>query len=168
MSTPNRTPSAAKTADSATPAGIDPRGPRFGAAITNILSIVIFFLALDEGTLNSDIAYLLLVYAAGLFAVGAFFGTSSHPYAWLYKTLIKPRLAAPKELEDPRPPQFAQAIGLFVAAVGIVLQLVGVRYGVAAAAAALFAATTLQAYFAYCVGCQIYLALKRAGIIRTS
>ena len=168
MSTPNQTDAATKAADNTADAGIDPRGPRFGAAITNVLSIVIFFLALDEGSLNSDIAYLLLVYAAGLFAVGAFFGTSSHPYSWLYKKLVRPRLSAPKELEDPRPPQFAQAVGLFVAAVGIVLQLVGVRYGVAIAAAALFAASTLQAYFAYCLGCQIYLALKRAGIIRAS
>jgi uncharacterized membrane protein YjdF len=156
------------TANSTTPAGIDPRGPRFGATITNVLSVIIFFLALDEGVINQNAAYLLLVFAAALFAIGAFFGTASHPYSWLYKKLVRPRLGAPKELEDPRPPQFAQAVGLFVAAVGIILQLVGFRYGVAVAAAALFVATTLQAYFAYCLGCQIYLALKRAGIIRAS
>jgi len=155
-------------AHGSTPAGIDPRGPRFGATITNVLSVIIFFLALDEGKINQSAAYLLLVFAAVIFAIGAFFGPSSHPYSWLYKKLVRPRLAAPKELEDPRPPQFAQAVGLFVAGVGIILQLVGVRYGVAIAAAALFAATTLQAYFAYCLGCQIYLALKRAGIIRAS
>ena len=151
-----------------TPAGIDPRGPRFGAAITNVLSVVIFFLALDSDRINQSAAYLLLVLAAALFAIGAFFGTSSHPYSWIFKKLVKPRLSAPKELEDPRPPQFAQSVGLFVAAVGIVLQAVGVTYGVAIAAAALFAASTLQAYFAYCLGCQIYLGLKRAGVIRAS
>ena len=154
------------SASGTTPAGIDPRGPRFGAAITNVLSVIIFFLALDEGVINQNAAYLLLIFAAVLFAFGWLFGPSSHPYSWLYKKLVKPRLGAPKELEDPRPPQFAQAVGLFVAVVGIVLQVVGVRYGVAIAAAALFAATTLQAYFAYCLGCQIYLALKRAGVIR--
>jgi hypothetical protein len=156
------------TANETKPVGIDPRGPRFGATITNVLSIVIFFLALDSDPINQSAAYLLLVLATALFAVGAFFGTTSHPYAWLYKKLVRPRLSAPKELEDPRPPQFAQAVGLFAAAVGIVLQAVGVTYGVAIAAAALFVATTLQAYFAYCLGCQIYLALKRSGIIRTS
>jgi uncharacterized membrane protein YjdF len=156
------------TANGTTPAGIDPRGPRFGAAVTNVLSVIIFFLALDGDRINQSAAYLLLVLAAVLFAVGAFFGTSAHPYSWLYKKLVRPRLGAPKELEDPRPPQFAQAVGLFVAGVGIVLQAVGVQYGVAIAAAALFAASTLQAYFAYCLGCQIYLALKRAGIIRAS
>jgi len=156
------------TANETKPVGIDPRGPRFGATITNVLSIVIFFFALDSDPINQSAAYLLLVLAAALFAVGAFFGTSSHPYAWLYKKLVRPRLSAPKELEDPRPPQFAQAVGLFVAAVGIVLQAVGVTYGVTIAAAALFVATTLQAYFAYCLGCQIYLALKRSGIIRAS
>ena len=155
-------------AHGSTPAGIDPRSPRFGATITNVLSVIIFFLALDENLANQNAAFLLLVWAAALFGVGAFFGPSSHPYAWLYKKLVRPRLAATKELEDPRPPQFAQVVGLFVAAVGIVLQVVGVRYGVAIAAGALFAATTLQAYFAYCLGCQIYLGLKRAGIIRAS
>jgi hypothetical protein len=156
------------SANATTPAGIDPRGPRFGATITNVLSVVIFFLALDSNATGPSAAYLLLVLAAALFAVGAFFGTSSHPYSWLYKKLVRPRLSAPKELEDPRPPQFAQGVGLFVAAVGIVLQAFGVTYGVAIAAAALFAASTLQAYFAYCLGCQIYLGLKRAGIIRAS
>lgn len=156
------------SAAGATPAGIDPRGPRFGATIINVLSVIIFFLALDSSPINRSAAYLLLVLAAVLFAIGAFFGTSSHPFSWLYKKLVRPRLGAPKELEDPRPPQFAQGVGLFVAAVGIVLQAVGVQYGVAIAAAALFAASTLQAYFAYCLGCQIYLALKRGGIIRAS
>jgi hypothetical protein len=53
-----------------------------------------------------------------------------------------------------------------VAAIGIVLQLVGVPYGIAYAAAAAFIAAFLNAAFAYCLGCQIYLGLKRVGVIR--
>ena len=35
------------------PAGIDPRGPRFGAAITSLLLLVTVFLALDAATAGS-------------------------------------------------------------------------------------------------------------------
>ncbi|MFM5904771.1 MAG: DUF4395 domain-containing protein [Micrococcales bacterium] len=148
------------------PQSIDPRGPRFGAAIINVFSIVIFFLATDSETETQAFITLLLVTV--LFAIGAILGNSRHPFGWLYRKLVKPRLSAPKELEDPRPPQFAQAVGLFVSLVGVVLYLAQVPYGLAIAAAALFAASTLQAYFAYCLGCQIYLGLKRVGIIRHS
>ena len=148
------------------PQSIDPRGPRFGAAIINVFSIIIFFLALDPQTESQGFVTLLVVTA--LFAIGAVFGNSRHPFGWLFKVLVKPRLPAPKELEDSRPPQFAQAVGLFVSLGGVVLYLATVPYGLAIAAAALFVASTLQAYFAYCLGCQIYLGLKRVGIIKHS
>lgn len=148
----------------ATNTQIDPRGPRFGAAITSVLTLITIWFALEDAT--NGIAFALLLIAGALFAIGAIFGTSKHPYAWLYKALVKPRLAAPKELEDSRPPQFAQAVGLFVAVIGIILHLAGVRYGVAFAAGAAFLASALNAYFNYCLGCQIYLGLKRIGIIR--
>ena len=147
-----------------TPTQIDPRGPRFGAAITSLLLLVTVWLGLDATT--QDAAFGLLVAITALFAIGAIFGNSRHPYGWLFKNFVRPKLAAPKELEDPRPPQFAQAVGLFVAAIGIVLQVVGVEYGVAYAAGAAFIAAFLNAAFAYCLGCQIYLGLKRVGVIR--
>ena len=148
------------------PQSIDPRGPRFGAAIINVFSIIIFFLALDSATEVQGFVTLLVVTA--FFAIGALLGNTRHPFGWLYRKLVKPRLAAPKELEDSRPPQFAQAVGLFVSLAGVVLYLAQVPFGLAIAAAALFVASTLQAYFAYCLGCQIYLGLKRIGIIRHS
>ena len=147
-----------------TPAGIDPRGPRFGAAITSVLLLVTVFLALDAATAGS--AYVLLAVITGLFAVGAIFGNSKHPYGLIFKKFVRPRLAAPKELEDPRPPQFAQLIGLIVAATGLVLGALNVPYGVAGAAAAAFIAAFLNAAFAFCLGCQIYVGLQRVGLIK--
>ena len=143
---------------------IDPRGPRFGAAIVNIASLITFWLALDDNT--NTLGYTVLVILAALFAIGAIFGNTRHPFGLLYKKAIRPLLKPAKELEDSRPPQFAQAVGLFVSLIGAALHLAGVRYGVAIAAGALFAASTLQAYFGYCLGCQIYLGLKRAGIFK--
>ena len=147
-----------------TPAGIDPRGPRFGAAITSVLLLVTVFLALDAATAGS--AYVLLAVIAALFAVGAIFGNSKHPYGLIFKKFVRPRLAAPKELEDPRPPKFAQLIGFIVAATGLVLGALSVPYGVAGAAAAAFVAAFLNAAFAFCLGCQIYVGLQRIGLIK--
>ena len=147
-----------------TPAGIDPRGPRFGASITSVLLLVTVFLGLDGATV--DAAFYLLIAITILFAIGAVFGLGKHPYGIIFKKFVRPRLAAPTELEDPRPPKFAQAVGLFVASVGIVLHLVGVEFGVAYAAGAAFIAAFLNAAFAYCLGCQMYLGLKRIGVIR--
>ena len=147
-----------------TPAGIDPRGPRFGAAVTSVLLLVTVFLALDAATAGS--AYVLLAVITALFAVGAIFGNSKHPYGLIFKKFVRPRLAAPKELEDPRPPKFAQLIGFIVAATGLVLGALSVPYGLAGAAAAAFVAAFLNAAFAFCLGCQIYVGLQRIGVIK--
>lgn len=145
---------------------IDPRGPRFGATIINVLSVVIFFFSTDKATEGTGAV--LFGIAAALFAIGAIFGNTKHPFGWLYRKLVRPRLAPPKELEDSRPPQFAQGVGLFVSLIGLALYALSVPFGLAAAAAALFLASFLQAYVGYCLGCQIYLGLKRIGLIRSA
>ena len=83
----------------------------------------------------------------------------------LYRTLIQPRLTPPTELEDPRPPRFAQGVGLFVVTIGLILHLVGVPWALPIAAALAFVAAFLNAAFGLCLGCQLYLLLQRAGIV---
>jgi uncharacterized membrane protein len=143
---------------------IDPRGPRFGAAITNALSLIIFFLALDASSVN--FAYVLLAFVWFTFLIGTALGNMRHPYGLLFKKLVRPRLQAPKELEDARPPRFAQLIGLLVATLGFVLGFTLGANGLAIAAGLLFVASFLQAYFGFCLGCKIYLGLRRIGLIR--
>ena len=152
------------TSSNQTPAGIDPRGPRFGAAITSVLLLITVFLALDASTAGA--AYALLAVITALFAIGATLGNSKHPYGLIFKKFVRPRLAAPKELEDPRPPKFAQLVGFIVAGAGLVLGALAVPYGVAGAAAAAFVAAFLNAAFAFCLGCQIYVGLQRLGLIK--
>jgi hypothetical protein len=147
-----------------TPAGIDPRGPRFGAAITSALLLLTVFLALDPATVGTAFGVLLVVTAS--FVIGAFFGNSKHPYGFIFKKFIRPRLAAPKELEDPRPPQFAQLVGLLVAGTGVVLYIAGISGAIVFAAGAAFIAAFLNAAFAFCLGCQIYVGLQRIGLIK--
>ena len=143
---------------------IDPRGPRFGAAITSTLLAISLFLLLDSSTFSLGAGVFTFVTLS--FAIGAAFGLSTHPYGLIFKKFVRPRLAAPKELEDATPPRFAQAVGLFVALIGWVLQLTGVDHGFAFAAGTAFVAAFLNAAFNYCLGCQIFLGLKRLKVIR--
>ena len=66
------------------------------------------------------------------------------------------------------PPTFAQLVGLLVTATGLVLHLAGVPGALVVAASAAFLAAFLNAVFAYCLGCQLYVLLVRARIIRRS
>ncbi len=79
---------------------------------------------------------------------------------------MRPRLAPPTEREDPAPPTFAQGVGFVITALGLLLALFGVPYAVVIAAGLAFIAAFLNSVFGYCLGCQIYLLLVRAGVIR--
>ena len=128
---------------------IDPRGPRFGARITTIVLTVV--LLTGSG--------LLLAAQAAVFALGA---RGRSPYAGLFKAVIRPRLAPPGELEDPRPLRFAQLVGLVFASIGAVALLAGApTVGLIATSAAL-AAAFLNAAFGICLGCELFLLYKRS------
>ena len=143
--------------------GIDPRGPRVTAGVTGVIVLAVVALGLLGFTTAATI---LLAAQAAVFLIAAIVGAARHPYGFVFKRLIRPRLAAPTELEDPAPPTFSQGVGFVVVALGIVLQLVGVPYAVVVAAAAAFVVAFLNSVFGYCVGCQIYLLLARLGVIR--
>ncbi len=142
--------------------GIDPRGPRFSAGITAVLLLLVIGLALSGATLAAVVIFAAIT---ALFAWGAFAGVRRHPYGALFRAVVRPRLAAPTELEDPVPPTFAQGVGFVITLAGLVLHLAGVPYALVIAAAAAFVAAFLNSVFGYCLGCQIYLLLARAGIL---
>ena len=141
---------------------LDPRGPRFGAAITAVLLLVVVFLSLTGASVT---ALILLTILAALFAWAAFAGAGRHPYGVLFKAWVRPRLGAPTALENAAPPTFAQGVGLLVTLTGVVLGLAGLAPAIGAAAAVAFVAAFLNAVFDYCLGCQLYLLLVRAGIL---
>jgi len=136
------------------PAVIDPRGPRFTAGITAVLLLVVAILGFGGADLA---AWLLLAALAALFAWGAFAGVRRHPFGLLFKRFVRPRLAPPDELEDPRPPTFAQLVGLIITGAGLVLGLAGVAVAVPVAAALALVAAFLNAVFGLCLGCELYL-----------
>ena len=143
---------------------LDPRGPRFGAGISSILMLVVIYLSLDPAT--ESIALAVMGFAVVMFTFGSVLGPAKHPYSYLYKYTLRKFLKAPEYLEPATPVHFAQVIGLIITGTGLTLGLVGVPYALAIAAAGAFMAAFVNAVFAYCIGCQMYLGLKRLGVIR--
>lgn len=133
------------------------RGPRFGAAVTTVVLAVV----LITGNVW------LLLWQALCFAVGAVAGLQRTPYGLLFRTVLRPRLGPVVEREPAAPPRFAQGVGLFFAVLGIVGYAWGPEWlGLAATGGAL-AAAFLNAAFAYCLGCELFLLLKRGTTART-
>lgn len=142
--------------------GIDPRGPRFTAAIKAVLLALTIVLGLVGAQLA---AWIVLLVLALLFLWGSVGGVKKHPFGIIFRTLVRPRLAPPAELEDPAPPTFALLVGLIITGLGVIIGI-WVPAVVVIAAALAFIAAFLNAVFGYCLGCQIYLLLVRAGFIR--
>ena len=131
---------------------IDARGPRFGAVITTVV------LATALATNN-----VWVIVAQGIvFAIGAIKGPQFTPYAFIYKSFVKPRLKGEFEGEDVRPPQFAQTVGLLFALTAAAGSFAGLDVVFTIAVAFALAAAFLNAAFNFCLGCEIYLLLLRA------
>jgi len=130
---------------------VDPRGQRCNAA----LSAVVLAVVLITGSVW------LFAAQAVVFGIGVVFGLRYSPYGYLYRALIRPRLGPPAELEAEAPPRFAQGVGLVFGIIGVIGYATGVTpLGMAAAAAAL-AAAFLNAAFGFCLGCEMYVLIKR-------
>lgn len=132
---------------------LDPRGVRFTAAMTSVI------LALGLVTTSWRVMAAQMV----LFGLCAFIGMQLNPWGALYRTTVQPKLApaAPGDREDPAPVRFSQGVGFvftLVATIGYAADLT--TLGIAANALALVAAL-LNAVFGYCLGCQMYLVLRR-------
>ncbi len=141
---------------------IDPRGPQFNAALTSGV------LALTLLTAPGAFGVGLLAAQAALFAIAVALGVQRTPAAWLFKRLVRPRLGAPTHLEDPQPPRFAQAVGLAFATVGLVGYLAGATTLGAVATGMALAAALLNAVFGLCLGCELYLVLRRLTPARST
>ena len=131
----------------AAPQPIDPRGPRFNQAVLAAALVVGF--VLDWRAVIPLFAVVLLL--------GAAFGPRHGPFLRLYAEVIKPRLAPPAELEDPRPPRFAQAVGLGFTVVALVGYLTGAVLLAQVAVGLAVVAAFLNAAFGFCLGCELYL-----------
>ena len=130
---------------------VDPRGPRFGAVVTTVVLALVLVTASGW----------LLAAQAVVFAIGAGAGLRAAPYGVLYRRLVRPRLGPPGELEAEAPPRFSQGVGLVVSIIGVIGYATGLTPLGMAAAAAAFAAAFLNAAFGLCLGCEMYVIIRR-------
>ena len=133
------------------PEPIDARGPRFnqGVLALAILSAFVF----QARWVYPAWAVVLLLSAVG--------GSNVGPFLRLYRDAIRPRLGPPREIEDPRPPRFAAAVGFVFLALATLAwfgDVPGLADGLALIVAALAA---LAAVTGLCVGCEAYVWMKR-------
>jgi hypothetical protein len=126
---------------------IDPRGHRFGAAMSVVILAVGFLI-------DAPIAVACLAVALGLSAV---FGTrySILGRAWpiVRRTF---RIAPASELEHELPPRFAQALGFIGFTLATALFLLGLATAGWVVAAAVGALQAVLAATGYCLGCRLY------------
>jgi hypothetical protein len=138
----------------ARPTQADPRGLRVGAAFTTLVLAIVL-------VTPRPVSLTLLAVQTAIFAIGAFVSLQASPYAIVFARLVRPRIGPPAELEDARPPRFAQLVGLVFA----VLALIGFALGAPAvgftAVAFALVAALLNASIGLCLGCELYLAWNR-------
>ena len=124
---------------------IDPRGPRFGAAVTSLVLALVLLTG----------SAVLLTAQAVVFALGA---RGRSPYQALFKKL---RRTPPRELEDAAPPQFAQFVGLAFSVAGVLSFVGGVTPLALIFTGFALVAALLNASIGLCLGCEVYLLWKR-------
>ena len=125
---------------------VDPRGQRFGAAVSAVVLLVAFLLNLPW--LAALVGLNLLISAA--------FGTRLFLPGRAWPLIRKAARLGPAEPEHEYPPRFAQAMGgtfLALAALAFVVGLTGLGWLLVAAVAGL---QTLLAVTGICVGCRMY------------
>src|SRR5690349_23140710 len=136
---------------------VDVRGPRFAASVTSVVLALV--LLTSSGV--------LLAVQAVVFAIGAFAGMRWAPYGLLFRTVVAPRLGPVREREPEPPLRFAQFVGLVFAVVGTAGYLLGAPLVGAVATGFALVAALLNAVVGFCLGCEMYLTIRRALPART-
>ncbi len=135
---------------------IDPRGYRFGAAVTLLVAVIA--LLLPFGVASIVVTAILAL----MFLPGATVGPQATVQSFLFKRLIRPRIGAPTETESFRPPRFAQQMGLGFSILALVFAVLSLPVGFYVFAGFVTVASFLNSVFGFCLGCEIYLLVKRA------
>ncbi len=120
-------------------------------------------LAIVIVTLATGFYWLLIPLAYGFWA-RVLTGPTLSPLGWTAQNIIAPRLGPKKPVPGP-PKRFAQAMGAFMSTLALILAF-AVSHTAADVVLILFLpAAGAESIFGYCVGCKIFGALMRLGIV---
>jgi hypothetical protein len=136
------------------PRTVNEKAARVVAGCVTIVALV---------ALLASAQWLLIPLALGFWA-RVLTGPKLSPFALLATRVIAPRLGPPKEVAGP-PKRFAQGMGAAITTLGSLGWLLGLDTAADVLLAMLVAAATLESVFAYCLGCQIFGLLMRAGVV---
>jgi hypothetical protein len=110
-------------------------------------------------------AYWLLIPLAYGFWARVLTGPTLSPLGWTAQNLIAPKLGAKKPVAGP-PKRFAQGMGAAMATLALIFWLVVGSHAATDVVLGLFVvAAGLESIFGYCLGCQVFGLLMRAGLI---
>jgi hypothetical protein len=137
------------------PHPVNEKAARVVAGVVLVLAVL---------TLATGWYWLLAVLAYG-FVARVLTGPTLSPLGRIATGVVAPRLGAPKYVSGP-PKRFAQGMGAVMTTTAAVLAL---GFGLHGAAdvllVALIVAAGLESIVAFCVGCQIFGLLMRAGVV---
>lgn len=137
------------------PTHVDPRGLRVVAAITAFVLAAVLLIPSETARIA------LLAIQVAVFAIAALIGLQKSPYALFYATIVRPRIGPPAELEDARPPRFAQLVGLAFTSIALVALVLGATTIALIATGLALVAALLNAAVGLCLGCELYLVFRR-------
>ena len=124
-----------------------------------------FVVVLCVGTIALDLPWMTAVIAYG-FLARVLTGPTLSPLGQFVTRVVTPALGLPEKLVAGPPKRFAQGIGAVLSVGAAVLAL---GFGAVGAAYVLLAfivvAATLESVFGFCLGCTIFAALMRVGVI---
>jgi len=110
-------------------------------------------------------AYWLLVPLAYGFWARVLTGPTLSPLGWTAQNVVAPRLGEKKPVPGP-PKRFAQGMGAVMATLALVFWLAVDSDTATDVVLAMFVvAAGLESIFAYCLGCQVFGLLMRAGVV---
>jgi len=109
-------------------------------------------------------AHWLLIPLAYGFWARVLTGPTLSPLGRFATAVAAPRLGDPKYVPGP-PKRFAQGMGAAITTTALILWLAGATTGADVLLAMLVAAAGLESILAFCLGCQIFALLMRAGVV---
>jgi hypothetical protein len=125
---------------------IDPRGHRFGAAVSGLLLVGSFLLMAPIG----------VAIALASIAVSAAFGLRWSIYGMAWRRIVRALHLGPAEPEHEYPPRFAQTLGSVALVLSLVAFVAGVPFLGWVFALGVAGLQGLLAVTGYCLGCRLY------------
>ena len=142
----------------------NPRFPRVVDDVTvRLVATIVLVLAIAALALHQWWIYAVL---AVDFTLRTAFGPKASPVAQGVQRFVRPRVKAPKRPTAGAPKRFAAGVGAALTAVAATLWVLGVAGPVVVTiGAVMIVFPALEAVLGLCVGCKVFAALMKLGIV---